>query len=56
LSSLVELQEIRSERREWVSISLDRVRLNGSAAVVGGRFRILVDGETVFQNGLRRLN
>ena len=49
--SLVELQEIHSERQEWVSLSLDRVRFNGSAAVVGGRFRILVDGKAVFQNG-----
>ncbi len=50
-SSLVEVQEIRCERLEWVSIPLNRVRFNGSAAVVGGRFRILVDGEAVFQNG-----
>ena len=49
--SLVEIQEIHSERREWVSIVLHRVRFNGSAAVVGGRFRILVNGNAVFQNG-----
>ena len=54
--SLVELQRYDGDRAEWVSLSLDRVRFNGSAAVVGGRFRILVDGKEVFQNGLRRLN
>jgi len=51
MSALVELQGIRSERREWFSIALNRVRFNGSAAVVGGRFRILVNGKAVFQNG-----
>ena len=49
--SLVELQEYRSESREGVTLVLDRVRFNGSAAVVGGRFRILVNGNAVFQNG-----
>jgi len=49
--SFVELQEYRSERQEWVPLALHRVRFNGSAAVVGGRFRILVNGKEVLQNG-----
>ena len=49
--SLVELQDYR-ERQKWFPIALDRVRFNGSAAVVvGGRFRILVNGREGFQNG-----
>lgn len=48
--SLVELQDYR-ERQKWFPIALDRIRFNGSAAVVGGRFRILVNGREVFQNG-----
>ncbi len=46
----MEIQEYRSERREWVPLALDRVRFNGSSAVVGGRFRILVNGREVYKN------
>ncbi len=49
--SLVELQEYRHERQEWIPLALDRVRYKGSAAVVGGRFRILVNGREDFQKG-----
>jgi len=44
---------IRIQRREkgnWKSVPLNRVKHKQLGIVVGGHFRILVDGVTVYEN------
>ncbi len=49
MSSSVELQEYLHEQHKWIPLLLDRIKFNGSFAIVGRRFRILVNGSEVYR-------
>ena len=46
--SLVRIQQ--KDYGEWKNIKITRIQTSDEEIVVGGHFRVLVDGETVFDN------
>ncbi len=46
--SLVRIQQ--KDYGEWRNIKLTQIQTRDEEIVVGGHFRVLVDGETVFDN------
>lgn len=55
--NLVEIQRINAEKGTWETLPLHQIRhSDGVVVVIGGRFRILVDGEVIYDSREAREN